>query len=793
MKTELIGGTLMLATTLAAVAMFSGSGVQPARAQDPEPGQLTIISKEAKPGVLCPLKGTSVSADIAGFGARVTVVQTFSNPTKDTIEAIYTFPLPADAAVDRMRMKIGERVINGVIKKKEEAKAIYDQAKQQGKTASLLDQERPNIFTQSVANITPGAEVQIEISYVQILKYEDGEFEFMYPMVVGPRYIGATVPDPQKITPQVVARGTRSGATIDLKVNLDAGAKIEEMNSVLHEVNINRQGDDKAMVTLQKKDEIPNRGFILHYRMASNTVKTAFLTHANPKQGGFFTLILMPPKAPTVEQIAPKEMIFVMDQSGSQSGFPIEKSKDLTKKLIETMNADDTFNVVTFNTGTRSLWPKAVPNTRQNRSAAYAFIDGITANGGTELLSGVLEAMKPASDPNRVRIVLFNTDGYVGNDFEVLKAVQDHRASARMFTFGIGNGVNRFLIDAMGSEGRGASEIVTLESDADKAVARFTQRLRSPVLTDIKVQFEGGDTFETLPKYIPDVFSEAPVVIKGRYATPGAGRVTITGKLGGDYWKQTLDLNFPAEDQSGSSIATLWAREKVEDLMRQSWMTSNQGKGQRDVTNDITQIGLQFAIMTQFTSFVAVEDKVVNVGGKQQTVQVPVEMPAGVSYDGIFGSEKSNAKFVNYSTGNNPAGGFGGGGGGFGGAPGSIAASPSLPPPSGLYRGRAGKGKVADTKADRNGQAIMSAAERRQFNIQSKLSEKLQKLTSGKVEVQFWLKDLKPETLSKLAGMGVKVDATDKSLMIVFGACDAKKLKEIVQLEYVNRIEPMAP
>ncbi len=786
----------MLATTLAAIAMFSGSGVQPARADGPEPGQLTIITKEAKPGALCPLKGTSVTADIAGFGARVTVVQTFSNPSKETIEAIYSFPLPADAAVDRMRMKIGDRIINGVIKKREEAKAIYDQAKQQGKTASLLDQERPNIFTQSVANITPGAEVQIEISYVQVLKYEDGEFEFMYPMVVGPRYIGATVPDPDKITPPVAARGTRSGSTIDLKVNLDAGAKIEDMNSVLHEVNINRQSESKAVITLQKKDEIPNRDFILHYRMASNTVKTAFLTHANPKQGGFFTLILMPPKAPTVEQIAPKEMIFVMDQSGSQSGFPIEKSKDLTKKLIETMNPDDTFNVVTFNTGTRSLWPKSVANTRQNRSAAFAFIDGLTANGGTELLSGVLAAMKPDPDPNRVRVVLFNTDGYVGNDFEVLKAVQDHRGTARMFTFGIGNGVNRFLIDAMGSEGRGASEIVTLESDADKAVERFTKRLRSPVLTDIQVKFEGGDTFETLPKYIPDVFSEGPVIIKGRYATPGPGRVTITGKLGGDRWSQTLDLNFPAEDQSGSAIATLWAREKVDDLMRQNWMTSNQGKGQRDVTNDITQIGLQFGIMTQFTSFVAVEDKVVNVGGKQQTVQVPVEMPQGVSYDGIFGSEKADAKFLNYSNGTIPAGGIGGGGGGFGRNSGAIAASPPLAmpaKPSGNYRGQAGKSKSGDGTSDEGLVNRMTVEQRRAYNVATKVSETLLKITAGKVEVQVWLKDIKPETLSKLASLGVKIDSTDKSLMIVFGSCDAKKLKDLAQLGFVNRIEPMTP
>jgi len=806
MRWNPIGGTLLLFAGLAgALALYASPGAKPAVAKDgPEPGQLTIIEKDGRPGALCPLEGTKVNAEISGFGARVTLVQTFTNPTNHPIEAIYTFPLPADSAVDRMRMKIGDKIIAGVIKKREEAKKIYETAKQQGKTASLLDQERPNIFTQSVANVMPGANVEIEISYVQILKYSDGEFEFTYPMVVGPRYIGGTVTDANKIKPPLAAKGTRSGSTIDLNITIDAGAKIENIESVLHKVDLKNEGPNKARITLTKKDEIPNKDFILRYQVASSNVKTAFLTHADPKKGGFFTLIMMPPKAPTASQVAPKEMIFVMDQSDSQSGFPIEKSKELTKKLIETMNEQDTFNVVTFNNGTRSLWRQAMPNTRETRSVANAYIDGIEANGGTELLSGVKAALTPPSDPNRVRIVLFNTDGYVGNDFEVLKAVQDFRQQARMFTFGIGNGVNRFLIDAMGYEGRGTSEIVTLNEDADKAVARFTQRLRNPVLTDIDVQIQGGEVTEVLPKYIPDVFSESPVIVKGRYAKAGAGTITINGKVGGEPWSRTLNVTFPEKDETGSAIATVWAREKVDDLMRQNWVAGVSGGKPEDITQAVTQIGLDFSIMTQFTSFVAVEEKIVNQGGKQETIQVPVDLTDGVNYDSVADGEESEKKLGALRRAGAPGapahGGFAGGGSASNAvanpAPTVAAKTPSSQPQStGIAASKSkqatgGRGR-ADAD-DRLSLSSMTEAERQQYNVNSKLDKNLLAAKLGKVEVLVWLKDLKPATLDKLAKLGLKLTKTDKELMIAFGTIDAKLLKKLVQFAEVQRVAPMS-
>src|ERR1044072_1881058 len=457
------------------------------KAQGLEPGSLVGPGK-----LILPLKHTSVYADVSGFGARVTVTQTFINPSPKPIEAIYTFPLPADAAVDRMLMKIGDRVIQGKIKRRDEEKQIYEAAKSQGKAAALLDQQRPNIFTQSVANILPGSQIQIEISYVQILKFEEDQFEFTFPMVVGPRYVG-NAPDAEKISPPVVPLGTRSGHNVDLTVRVDAGAPVQELKSVLHQVSTvplpANAGPGRFVVKLRDKDEIPNRDFILRYRTATSTVSTALLANYDPLEGGHFALVLMPPKTPTAQQIAPKEMIFVMDQSGSQDGFPIDKSKELTLKLIDHLNPGDTFNVMGFSSQNNLLWKQPRPNTRANREDAKMFVRSLHADGGTELERAISAVCSAPDDPNRLRIVVFNTDGFAGDEKAILGTIQHERRYTRIFTFGIGNEVNRYLIDSMSEVGRGDSEVVTLAESADPAVDRFLQRTQNPVLTDVSVAF----------------------------------------------------------------------------------------------------------------------------------------------------------------------------------------------------------------------------------------------------------------------------------------------------------------
>ncbi len=311
-------------------------------------GQLQALDSSGKPKALCPLKHTSAKAEISGFLSRVVVTQEFENPFDEKIEAVYTFPLPQNAAVDDMTMVVGDRTVRGKILRREEAEAVYEAAKTNGQTASLLNQERPNIFTQSVANILPGEQIKITISYVETLKYEDGAYEFVFPMVVGPRYIpgpatGAPVsaqvnakgngfapntdrvPDASRITPQPVPEGMRVGHDISLDVTLDAGVPIDGLSSKTHEVNVERPDDHRARVTLKDQAAIPNKDFILRYDVAGKKIEDALLTHASDK-GGYFTLILQPPLRVTAEDVTPKELVFVLDTSGSMYGFPIEKA-----------------------------------------------------------------------------------------------------------------------------------------------------------------------------------------------------------------------------------------------------------------------------------------------------------------------------------------------------------------------------------------------------------------------------------------------------------------------------------
>jgi Ca-activated chloride channel family protein len=739
----------------------------PAEAQsvkvEASPGQLTIMDRNGKPTNLCPLKGTSVHANLSGLGARVVVTQTFSNPSDATIEAIYTFPLPEDAAVDRMRMKVGSRVIEGRIERREDARRIYDAAKAAGQTSSLLDQERPNIFTQSVANITPNAEIQVEISYVQLLKYEAGELEFTYPMVVGPRFT-ANAPDPDKIVPPIVPKSMRSGATINLNVSVEAGAPIREIQSVLHEVKTSNH-DGKAQVILRKKDEIPNRDFVLRYRLAGDAVQTSFVSHMDPQNAGFFSLVVMPPKTPRADQIAPKEVIFVVDQSGSQSGFPIEKSRELTLKMISTLKPGDTFNVLGFSSQVNWLWTAPRPSTSENQADARKFVERLQANGGTQLRLAAEAALKAPPDPSRLRIVLFNTDGFIGDEKAVIESIRLYRERARMFTFGIGNSVNRYLVSAMSLEGRGDSEIVMLNASADAAVERFLKRTESPVLTNIEVRLESNGASEIIPNPLPDVFADKPIIVYGRYDQAGPAKITLTGDLGGKPWSQTIGVTFGAS-ANAPAVQTLWARRKLDDIERDLYYGRFDGQAMRNEADVVAEHAMKFGIMSQHTSFVAVESKVVNIGGRQRTVRVPIEMADGVAYptEKDLARTRSNAPrrpsvdMATLSSGTKGSVGGGLGGGGFGGV-----------------------------REPKEFDEALSPAE---SNVESKIAATLLK-SKGKLEIQIWVAKVDATALKTLRNAGMKIAQTDRGLKIVFGECDASKLKAIAKIEFVQKIAPL--
>ncbi|MGZ8844243.1 MAG: VIT and vWA domain-containing protein, partial [Pyrinomonadaceae bacterium] len=647
----------ILAATVIGLQWLQGSGSVVSAQNTATQGALQVVDSSGAPKAVCPLKHTDVKAQISGFLARVSVTQEFENPFKEKIEAVYTFPLPQNAAVDDMTMLVGDRTVRGKILRREEAEAVYEAAKNMGKTASLLNQERPNIFTQSVANILPGEKIKITINYVETLKYEAGSYEFVFPMVVGPRYIPGTptesqtngngngfapntdqVPDASKITPAPAPAGMRAGHDISLDVTLDAGVPIDALDSKTHEVTVERGNDRSARVSLKDQETIPNKDFILRYDVAGKKIEDAVLTHS-AGTGGFFTLILQPPERVTVEDVTPKEIVFVLDTSGSMNGFPIEKAKESMKLALDNLYPYDTFNLITFAGDTHILFPQPVTATKENLAKAQTFLETRQGSGGTEMMKAIKASMDASDKQDHVRIVCFMTDGYVGNEMEIIGEVQSH-PNARVFSFGIGSSVNRYLLDSMAKYGRGEVEYVGLNDDGSAAARRFHERVRNPLLTDISIEWNGIAVSEVYPKTIPDLFSAKPVVLTGRFSGNSKGIIRLKGKMSGRDVVREIPVDF-SRAESRDVLATLWARTRVDDLMSQDFNGAQRGTMKDDVKQSIIQLGLDYRLMTQFTSFVAVEEMIVTDGGQPRRIDVPVEVPEGVNRAAIFGEDGS--------------------------------------------------------------------------------------------------------------------------------------------------------
>lgn len=784
-----------------------------------ERGRLEAFDKAGKSLGNCPLKHTEVNVDVSGFIARATVRQKFTNKFADKIEAIYVFPLSENAAVDRMTMTIGNRVIEGQIKERKEAREIYEKAKKAGHVASLLDQERPNIFTQSVANIEPGVEIDITISYSETLEWKDGLFQFVFPMVVGPRYVPGQatgpggqgfapptdqVPDADRITPKPTPEGTRAGHDIAITVNLDAGLPIRSLESKQHAVDVQYLTPDKrrAAVKLQDLKTIPNKDFVLEYQTSSDQIEDAILTHTD-ERGKFFTLILQPPKRVRQEQVVPKELIFTIDKSGSMSGFPIETAKTAMRQCIEGLYPNDTFNLMTFEGGVGFCFPKPVPNTEENRRKALNYLNGLQGSGGTEMMQAIHACLAGQDDPQRVRIVCFMTDGYVGNDMAIIDAVKKNAGQARVFSFGIGTSVNRFLLDRMARAGRGEVHYVLNQEQAKGAGERFHERVRMPVLTDVRLDFGTLEVKDVYPPQIPDLFAVKPVVVKGRYLKAGKGTITLLGHTSAGPFERKIDVMLPESNADNAVLAPLWARAKVDHLMDQDLTGIQQEQPNPAVKEEIVGLGLRYQLLTQFTSFVAVEKTQVTKDGRLQTVTVPVEMPEGVSREGVFGSTggqgygglfPSGARAARYrgaapqGMGGMGMGGMGGGMGGGAGALPGIMGKPSAAP------GRApAAGPAAADRPTRN----KLAPELR--DLPQKLAAlgaggnlRVGKLTiqNGLVKIRVQLSALSDEIVAKLKKAGFQETGRDATRNELVGSIAVVELTALAAIDEVTHVDP---
>jgi Ca-activated chloride channel family protein len=622
--------------------VIAKSETQAVSAGEDSPGCGAMLAKLPKDDkkIPLPLKHTDVKGQISGYIATVDVTQKFHNPYDEKIEAVYVFPLPQNAAVNEFVMVIGKRRIRGIIRERKEAEEIYRQARSQGYVASLLTQERPNIFTQKVANIEPGKNIDVNIKYFNTLAYVDGWYEFIFPMVVGPRFnppcytegVGAVARGKngisgQKTDVQYLKPGERSGHDIAVTVDVDAGVSIEEVACTSHVIDKTFASPENLSVKLSSLDSIPNKDFVLRYKVAGKKVKSALVTHRD-KRGGFFSLMLYPPENLSYLKRSPMEMIFVLDCSGSMRGKPIAKAKEAIKRGLKKLGKDDTFQVIRFSNNASQFGPNPVPATPSNIRKALRYVDNLHGSGGTMMIEGIKAALDFSHDPGRFRLVSFMTDGYIGNEVEILAAVHQRLGASRIFSFGVGSSVNRYLLDRMAKLGKGAVAYIGLDESAGQVVDLFYERISHPALTDVNIDWGKMQVTDVYPNSIRDLFVGRPVILTGRFRGHRKTTIRVSGKVGDLRQEIAIPVNLDDSASTHSGIACVWARKRIETLANQATYDNNS-----DLPGQIRQVALEYGLMSAYTAFIAVDSSRKTTGDHGVTVAVPVPVPDGVRYD----------------------------------------------------------------------------------------------------------------------------------------------------------------
>ncbi len=618
------------------LARGGGDAVAPS---NEAPGSGALMAKIEEKQVPMPLKHTDVRASVSGYIGAVEVTQQFLNPYSSKIEAVYVFPLPHNAAVNEFIMTIGERRIRGIIRERQEAEQIYREARRQGYVASLLTQERPNVFTQSVANIEPGKEIDVNIKYFHTLDYADGWYEFVFPMVVGPRFnppgltngIGAVARGATGISGQgteihYLRPGERTGHDISLKVEVDAGVPIEEFECKTHQVTSEAMTPERLVVTLNPTDSLPNKDFVLRYRVAGQRIKSSLLTHRD-ERGGYFTLMLYPPEELGALKRQPLELVFVLDCSGSMSGRPIEQAKAAVARGLRLLRPGDSFQLVTFSITASRLGDAPLEATAENVQRGLSYLSSLQGEGGTMMIEGIKAALDFPHDPQRLRFVCFLTDGYIGNEAEILGKIHRRLGASRIFSFGIGSSVNRYLMDHMGKAGRGAVAYLGLKESAARIMEDFFERISHPALTDLQIDWGGLQVSEVFPRALPDLFVGRPVILTGRFAGNQDTGVRVHGRVG-DQPMQVVIPTTPAEAATHQGLPSVWARMKITALADQSTRQPDP-----DLSRQVKQVALDYSLMSAFTAFVAVDSSRRTEGAQGTTVPVAVPVPDGVKYD----------------------------------------------------------------------------------------------------------------------------------------------------------------
>jgi Ca-activated chloride channel homolog len=600
-----------------------------------DPGQLPRLIVTDDTSTL-PLKHTDVDARVLGHVAQVRVTQQFHNDRERPIEVVYSFPLPENAAVDDMRMVIGERTIQSEVKTREHARQTFEQARREGHTAALLEQERPNIFTQSVTNVAPGETIEVEISYLQTLSQDGGLFEFVFPMVVGPRFIppGDSVPDAARITPPILGQGDRTGHDVSLSIQVDAGASVSSYDAPTHSITASSTARGFE-ARLRDQATIPNRDFVLRWETgASKPGATLFTSKPDARGHGHFALVIQPPQLELDELVGRREMIFVVDRSGSMSGLPLALAKQTLRESLSRLRPVDTFDIVGFENGTQRLFGTSRPANEHNLVLAERFIDGMQAGGGTMMAGAVEAALAPKLSPGVHRYVMFLTDGYIGNEQQIFAGAAElvlraHEAGgrARVFGIGIGSSPNRELIAGLSKAGSGAALYVGNREHPRAAVDGYFRLVDHAILENIEVDWGGLAVQEVYPNKRLNLFASRSVVVHGRYRGPLPKTIKLSAKLPGQRKRVELPVILAATDGDDRILAALWARAKLSEIDAASW----EGDLHRyEVRDAITEIGLEYHLVTAYTSFVAVDRSRTIGDGRPDAITQPVEVPEDV-------------------------------------------------------------------------------------------------------------------------------------------------------------------
>jgi Ca-activated chloride channel family protein len=577
-----------------------------------------------------PLKSTSADVKVVGVIADVMVTQVYKNEGKKPLEAIYIFPASTRAAVYGMKMTIGKRTMIAKIQERGEARRQYEQAKQEGKSASLLEQQRPNVFRMSITNILPGDVIQVELKYTELLVPTHGLYEFVYPTVVGPRYSNqpeAEAPPSAKwVENPYLLQGQSPPYTFGISVKLAAGLPIQNITCSSHKVDIQYEGTSHALIKLDPSEKNSgNRDFIFKYQLAGRKIESGILLFEGEKEN-FFLLMLQPPQQVSIRQIPPREYIFIVDVSGSMYGFPLDMSKKLLKDLIGNLRPMDKFNVLLFSGGASVMSEKSLPVTPENIHHAINLIDQEKGGGGTELLPALRRALSLPRSEGYSRTIIIATDGYVTVEEEAFDLIRKNLGNANMFTFGIGSGVNRYLIEGMARVGMGEPFVITKPEETREKAEKFRKMIESPVLINVRINFGKFDIYDVEPVSIPDVFAERPVIVFGKWRGKPMGEITIKGTMSSSPYLNKIEIGGEKPLKTNSSLQYLWARHRIAVLSDYNFLHQNTER-----IKEVTRLGLTYNLLTAYTSFGAIDSEVRVTDGQPITVKQPLPLPEGVS------------------------------------------------------------------------------------------------------------------------------------------------------------------